>query len=222
MKLLTTENAKTAKGQNQGYLTGILYLAPHNIAGYGSICPKSIEGCRASCLYSAGRGVFSEIQEARIIKTIHFFENRQGFIEQLHHDIAALKIKADKLGLTPCVRLNGTSDIDGQTLAPSLFIKNRDVQFYDYTKDFNRIQKFDNYDLSYSLSEETKNVNFDSLPSRAVQVYKGNLPLFDRARLVINGDDSDLRFLDPKDCIVGVLAKGEAKKDLTGFVKEYI
>ena len=36
---------------------------------------------------------------------------------------------------------------------------------------------------------------------------------------VFNGDESDLRFLDPKGVIVGLYAKGKAKKDTTGFVK---
>ena len=36
---------------------------------------------------------------------------------------------------------------------------------------------------------------------------------------VFNGDESDLRFLDPKGVIVGLYMKGKAKKDNTGFVK---
>jgi hypothetical protein len=36
---------------------------------------------------------------------------------------------------------------------------------------------------------------------------------------VFNGDESDLRFLDPKGVIVGLYAKGKAKKDTSGFVK---
>ena len=35
---------------------------------------------------------------------------------------------------------------------------------------------------------------------------------------VVNGDESDLRFLDPRNSIVGLKAKGKAKKDTTGFV----
>jgi hypothetical protein len=36
---------------------------------------------------------------------------------------------------------------------------------------------------------------------------------------VFNGDESDLRFLDPQGVIVGLYAKGKAKKDTSGFVK---
>jgi predicted transcriptional regulator len=38
-------------------------------------------------------------------------------------------------------------------------------------------------------------------------------------RSVFNGDDSDLRFLDPQNSVIGLYAKGKAKKDTTGFVK---
>jgi hypothetical protein len=45
------------------------------------------------------------------------------------------------------------------------------------------------------------------------------LPVAYLNREVFNGDDSDLRFLDPKGVVVGLYAKGKAKKDTTGFVK---
>ena len=45
------------------------------------------------------------------------------------------------------------------------------------------------------------------------------MPAEYNGRPVFNGDDSDLRFLDPKGVIVGLYAKGRAKKDTSGFVK---
>jgi hypothetical protein len=45
------------------------------------------------------------------------------------------------------------------------------------------------------------------------------MPEFYEGRPVFNGDDSDLRFLDPKGVVVGLYAKGKAKKDTSGFVK---
>ena len=35
---------------------------------------------------------------------------------------------------------------------------------------------------------------------------------------MVNGDNSDVRFIDPKGVIVGLIAKGKAKKDESGFV----
>ena len=37
-----------------------------------------------------------------------------------------------------------------------------------------------------------------------------------------DGDESDLRFLDKQGVVVGLIEKGLAKKDSTGFVKEGI
>ena len=213
MKLLTIENAKTSKGASLGYLTGILYLAPYNIA-YKEInlCTYSTKGCRSSCLYSAGRGVFKSIQEARILKTIHFIENQAGFIDQLQDDINALKRKALKMGLKPAVRLNGTSDIDWQDIAARLFFDNLDVQFYDYTKDLNRTSVYQNYDLTYSESE-TNRIECALLVERGFKVARVKKGL-----IYYNGDDHDLRFLNSSGYI-NLKPKGKAKKDLTGFVK---
>lgn len=230
MKLLTIENAKTSKGTKLGYLTGILYLAPHNIAGYGSICKASSSGCRASCLYTAGRGAFKSIQQSRIIKTIHLMENRLGFIDQLQNDINSLIRKAYKLGLRPAVRLNGTSDLNWQLIAPDLFKNNLDVQFYDYTKHLERNSIFANYDLSYSLSEswtldpdycsKDQQQRLSDSDKRLVVVFN-KLPKYYMGREVISGDNHDLRFLDRNDVVIGLIPKGKAKKDKTGFVERH-
>ncbi len=65
--LSVSTDSKTVKGEKVGVLTGILYLAPSDISGF-QVCPKSTKGCKAACLYSAGRSVaFPKINEARII-----------------------------------------------------------------------------------------------------------------------------------------------------------
>ena len=37
-------------------------------------------------------------------------------------------------------------------------------------------------------------------------------------KTVVDGDDTDLRFLDPKGVVIGLKAKGRARKDTSGFV----
>jgi hypothetical protein len=212
MKLLTVENAKTSKGVSLGYLTGILYLAPHRIAGYESVCPHSTPGCRAACLYSAGRGRFASIQEARILKTVQFFEARDAFIDQLDADIKALKRAAARRGLKPAVRLNGTSDIDWQGIAPRLFVEHPDVQFYDYTKDWNRTSLFANYDLTYSYDEQRASVH--PIGRTAIVVSSQQT----EESIGVDGDAHDLRFLDAPKAVVYLRPKGRALKDKTGFV----
>jgi hypothetical protein len=104
-------DAKTVKGQKFGYLTGILYLAPSDISGF-NVCAKATEGCKTGCLFTAGRaGIFPMINNARIRKTRELFANRQAFLAQLRKDIVSLRARANRENLTPCVRINGTSDL---------------------------------------------------------------------------------------------------------------
>jgi len=105
MTLLSVDtNAKTIKGQFQGYLTGILYLAPAGLSGR-QVCAHRSNGCEIACLYSAGRGAFTNVQAARMRKTLAFFKDKDGFIAELKADIFALVKKAKKAGMLPCVRL---------------------------------------------------------------------------------------------------------------------
>ena len=217
MKLLTLGNTKTVKGEAMGYQTYIMHLAPSTLSGYQT-CPMASEGCASACLNTAGRGRFTAIQEARIRKTKWFFENRESFMAQLVKDIYAAIRKAKREGFTPVFRLNGTSDIRWETVRVGQFRNIMEmmpaVQFYDYTKLPNRRNIPSNYHLTFSRSESNEHlipqgmnvaVVFDSLPD----VWMG--------RKVIDGTETDLRFLDEQNVVVGLLAKGKAKKDTSGF-----
>ena len=218
MKLLTTANYKTVKGEKLGYLTGILYLAPAKISGY-EVCPRRSKGCTEACLYTAGMGAFSNVQQARIKKTKQFFEDRDNFLMQLRKDITALVRKAKKTNMTPAIRLNGTSDIEWTRFG--IMEEFPDVQFYDYTKVLNRLKQPipKNYHITFSKSEDNEmdcrwalNLGFD------VAVVFNKLPKTYFARPVISGDETDVRFEDARGVIVGLTAKGKAKKDLNNFV----
>lgn len=226
MKLLGIgTDAKTTKGNKFGYLTGILYLAPGNISSH-EVCHGRSEGCSKSCLYLAGRGGFSNVQTARINKTKQFFNNRDQFLNDLESDIQRLITKCETLNMKPCVRLNGTSDISWENHAISLMNKYPDVQFYDYTKILGRMLKYckgefpSNYHLTFSKTEH----NWDacekvlSAGGNVAVVFSGKLPETYKSYSVIDGDLSDLRFVDPAGSIVGLKAKGPARKDQSGFV----
>lgn len=233
MKYLTTENAKTSKGESLGYLTGILYLAPSDLSGR-NVCAHASEGCRAACLFSAGMGAFSNVQDARINKTLAFFANPKGFIEDLANDIEALIRKAAREGLEPCVRLNGTSDLPWENLGGDLGVclmrRFPQIRFYDYTKSAARVRSFlegrfpSNYSLTFSRSECNGETALELAKAGAnvavvFATKKGaDLPKTWGGRPVIDGDVSDLRFLDARGRIVGLRAKGKAKKDESGFV----
>ena len=231
-------DSKTIKGLKKGYLTGILYLAPHKISG-SNLCPKASPGCAAACLYTAGRGKFSNVQEARIKKTQYFLTDRENFMLDLYKSIIKLIRKAEKSNLIPVVRLNGTSDLRFENIRfnyngkhKTIFQAFRTVQFYDYTKydlnsgRWNNLPS--NYDLTYSLAENNQLEALELLLAnkRVAAVYKNKLPelqYFNVKKVgltfpVLNADESDLRFNDPGGYICGLNAKGDAKHDQSGFV----
>lgn len=219
-QLLSIESdAKTVKGTNKGYLTGILYLAPATEAdGKHNLCPKATAECKQACLYGAGMaGVFPSIKQARIAKTLRYLSNPEEFIATLETDIRKLEREAIKRDLKPAVRINGTSDIP--KLAMRLAESFPAIQFYDYTKlDKPWLRVRSNYHLTYSFSGE----NWSQLDwaihhgVNVAVVFSGTLPETWQGYSVINGDESDLRFLDPKGVVVGLKAKGDAKKLAAG------
>lgn len=229
MKLLSVStDAKTTKGESLGFLTGILYLAPATTTKWNTCSMAKIAQCDKACLYTAGRGAMNSVQKARIRKTEWFFESTESFMLQLAEDIKKLVAKAKKLGLTPLVRLNGTSDIRWETIEVSYTKKNifqmfPEVQFYDYTKDVNRKDLPANYDLTFSYSGVE---GFQPFVAKALKkqmriavVFRKeqDIPTTFMGIPVVSGDNSDVRHLDDK-VIVGLYAKGKAKLDTTGFV----
>lgn len=226
MKLLTTTNAKTIKGESLGYLTGILYLAPASISGK-NMCPYSTAGCRAACLNTAGRGAFNSVQTARLKKTKWLLSDRKGFVVQLLQDIEALIRKSKREQLIPVVRLNGTSDLRWELIAPELFATYPDLQFYDYTKypADKRKNIPANYHLTFSAHENTTPKELNAYLQRGnvaivlESVAMKHAMLADQNMQCVDGDKTDLRFLDPMhNTLVLLTAKGRAKKDVSGFV----
>jgi len=229
--LLTRGNPKILKGEKQGYLTSILHLAPADLSGYQT-CPKATAGCKAACLNTAGRGgIFKKgestnvIQQARIRKTVRFFEHREQFMQELAIEILSTIKYAKKRGLVPVFRLNGTSDIAWEKIRfgsyRNIFEAFPNVQFYDYTKIAKRTVPA-NYHLTFSAADgnDADVVKaIDKGYNVAVVFADKKLPAEYNNVTVFNGDESDLRFLDPRNVIVGLYAKGKAKKDNTGFVK---
>ena len=218
-------NTKTAKNSIE---TFILYLAPADTIKSHNLCPFASEGCKKACLYSAGRGKFSNVQESRINKAKFWAYNRKQFYIQLADELLKIHDKAIQSGKAIAVRLNGTSDIDHLDLLKRYtginFLDDfySDLIFYDYTKNINAIKKYKGtrYSLTFSLSEtnflQALSVLADG--GNIAAVFAEDLPETYLGYKVINGDETDLRIFDPVNCIVGLKAKGDAKKDLSGFV----
>ncbi len=238
-------DAKTIKGNKKGFITAIQYLSPYTDSGVNLCANAKNAECYIACLKSAGR--MGMAFDARLNRTKLYLNDQAEYFRQLITEIKAFIKKASKKGLTPLVRLNGTSDIRFENIGfyypektgtgfKPVYYRNimevfPDVQFYDYTKIPNReksingIQSFpENYDLTFSYSGAP---GFKKFNDRALKEGKRvavvfdkleNIPVVFEGRRVISGDDTDVRHLDPKNTIVALYAKGKARKDQTGFV----
>jgi hypothetical protein len=227
--VLCTQNAKTVKGEKKGWFTSVLYLAPHTLGGV-NVCSHANESCIAACLNTAGRGQFTSVQESRIRRTQLFNHDRSAFIEILVKDIKAAIRKAERLGMSPCIRLNGTSDLPWENIRVTpknnAMQEFKEIQWYDYTKVPLRMKKYlaggmpENYHLTFSRSgSNDRAVEFvTALGGNVAVVFRKDLPADWMGRKVINGDESDLRFLDPAGVVVGLKAKGRARSSGGDFV----
>lgn len=220
MKLLTIETAspKLAKSAGDDWLTAILYLAG---AADRRLCPCATDGCRAICLITnSGRGVMSPVRLARQAKTDLLFNNPTGFDYQLSKDINALRAKAKRLGKRPAIRLNGGSDLDWSRFYETY----QDVIFWEYTKRPDMAIKlsraYQNVHMTYSDNENTTDKIRGQMLASGINIamvfdvwsrHGGALPETVGNVPVIDGDVSDLRFLDPKGVIVGLRLKSAKK-----------
>lgn len=230
MSLLNSGNSKTRKGEKKGFTTYGIHLAPASLSGF-NVCDSSSAGCRWACLNTAGRGAMTSVQRARIKKTLFFFKDKQGFLAELWAEVAKSIKSAARKNMIPCFRLNLTSDLPWEKIkfnGQSVMETFPNVQFYDYCKSPERMTKFvngempKNYHLTFSRSETNGALALAFLRSggNVAMVFRKSLPATYYGHEVIDGDETDLRFLDGSGKIIGLKEKGLAKKDATGFVLE--
>ena len=231
-KILNSGNSKTAKGEKKGWKTFGIHLAPSKVSGF-NVCKWASKGCAMACLNTAGRGAMKNVQEARIKKTIRVFKDRKNFMAQLADEITKAAKSAARKQMQSCFRLNLTSDLPWENMkhfdGVSVFEKFKDQIFYDYTKSRKRMEQYlagelpKNYSLTLSRSEDSSDLELAMILGQGGNVaivFRGELPKTWNGFEVIDGDDSDLRFLDKKGVVVGLVEKGLAKKDKSGFVVE--
>jgi len=186
----------------------------------------------------------SNVQMARLRKTLYWQQFPKEFITQIKKEVYKLIKKADKIGFVPAIRLNGTSDIRWEnyfSVNPELnyYEKHKEdfmaettalgAKWYDYTKLPTRKVDPNIYDLTYSFSGVNGYQKYIQMAienkaiKRIAVVFRSEkLPTtftYNNVTLpVVNGYDTDARFLDPTSVIVGLCAKGPAIQDTTGFV----
>ncbi len=231
--LLSSGSTKIEKSNklSDKYFSRIIYLAPDDLAdGKNTLCPYAkIAKCSEACLNTAGMGKFSNVQQSRIRKSLLFLNDRQEFMRQLVQDVNKFLKECDRLDKKPALRLNGTSDIQWETIEvdgyENIFAMFPQIQFYDYTKiPTRKVEHIPNYHLTWSYSEANDKYAtlFDKVSNNIAVVFRDALPKMFKGLKVIDGDKHDMRFLDETQVVVGLIEKGEAKKDTSGFVIDLI
>ena len=222
--ILSYNNNKTIKGEKHGHATYIFYGAPNTVSGYNT-CANSSEGCRANCIYYSGYGATKTVQKARIRKTIMYFEERRDFLSLVNMDIKSAIKFSERNNMKPAFRLDGTTDIGLAKHFVGLYLK---VQFYDYTKIMKRVklaEKYDNWHVTYSLSENTTKSTIKillagttniAIPFKVVPNVGGRFRLW--GRKLVDGYSTDLRFLDGEKRIVCLKAGGRGRKSSSEFI----
>jgi hypothetical protein len=236
-RIFSIDSAKAIKSQSYGFLDAIQYLAPASTSGW-NLCPHSTEACRAACLgWFSGQAAMvandsdiNSVRKSRIDKAIRFMKDRRNYMQDVVKSVQLIINKANKQGFVPAIRLNGSSDIAWEGVAverdgvpyKNIMLAFPNVQFYDYTKNASRLyrQLPANYHLTLSYTGENVEACKLALSNgHNVAVCFDMLPSHWHGFNVIDGDLHDLRFLDAKGVIVGLLPKGrKAKSDKSGFV----
>lgn len=192
------------KLKKSAMMTKGLSLLPHTLAGGFNFCPSSTEGCRKTCIVYSGNARFKGTNEGRYHRSRFFLEYRDTFLDFLKFELSYFR---------GAVRLNTFSDIPWEKHIDMADFEW--VQFYDYTKIVNRYHDFldgrmpKNYHLTFSYSGEN-GVNCMNLLEEGGTVsvvFKGKVPKTFHNFPVIDGDESDERWKDPKGHIIGLKYK---------------
>lgn len=237
-QIFSLDSAKAVKAQAYGYLNAIHYMAPADVAGVGNLCPSATDGCRAACLgwYSGQASMvahdadINSVRQSRMDKARRFMKDRAAYMRDVVRSIELAERKAARMGLQLCVRMNGSADISWEGIAcerdgvryRNLMEAFPHIQFVDYTKIASRMRRAlpANYHLTLSRTERN-----DATVADIVRAGGNAAVVFDRVPAewqglrVIDGDAHDLRHLDPRGVIVGLMPKGrKAKRDTSGFI----
>lgn len=224
-------STKVLKSTSLGYRTLILYMTPSNGSGK-QLCPMAaLAKCEAGCLYTAGKGALSATHYARLRKTLFYNQYPAEALAMIKREIADAYAQSLAEGWTLLVRLNGTSDERWENTG--IIEAFPMVQFYDYTKLHNRKNVPANYDLTYSYSGASNRYMSFLSDALANPALKRIAVVFDKRSTVealiaqghkflglplVDGDETDVRHIEPSGVAVALYAKGKARKDLSGFV----
>lgn len=215
-------NSKMRKNGKDHFIKSYgLNLAPHKFSGVMNTCENATPDCIAACLDDSGmRSVFESIHVGKVAKTILLAKHPLWFIDQLENELSTLvENQTDDIA----IRLNIYSDIAWEKFG--FMQKYPTIQFYDYTKNSKRIGDIlPNYHTTFSRSghnerkclyhlSKGKNVAVVFANSTGKGMRAIELPKTYKGFEVIDGDKTDLRYLDPRGVVVGLRLKTHSIKD---------
>ena len=239
-----TTNTKVSKDVD-GYELLIMQLAPVKVAKRrlddGTIlntCPDA-GACAKTCIFESGRGASKSVFDARVWRTVNLIQSDGSIspvaLAQIEIELAKAVRSANRRGKRLAVRLNGFSDLPFESLLGiDFFARWFDVQFYDYTKSFERWQMHlsgklpANYDLTFSISE--KRTLSEVLPiitaqharhARCAVVSRNPAAMLAFGANYVDGDKHDATFVHPTGTILVLAAKGKGgsrNPEVTAFI----
>jgi hypothetical protein len=227
------DNPKALKAQQYGWLNAINYMAPHRLAGVGNLCVDASPGCIELCLgvTSGNAALYPTVLRSRIAKAQWFMRDRAAFMKHAARHIRRAMAAAKRAKQKLCVRMNGATDIAWESLHSqgelSLVAQFPEIQFVDYTKSIKRAlahargQLPKNYHLTFSRSETNEAQCLEVLAAGGNVAVVSSLPRPEawNGFATIDGDQHDLRHLDPRNVVVWLSPKGaKAMTTTSGFV----
>lgn len=232
---LLSANSKLKKAAGRYRAIG-LAMAPWKFAGGGNLCAMASAGCVEACngLW-AGMNVTTSTRFALIGRARLYLEFRALFLRKLSTELARFESLCIRTGRIPAVRLNVSTDIPWEKVAPQIFAERSKTRFYDYSaySPESRGVLPPNYQLCHSWKEHStfsyvesvisagRNivVPFDSAYAPARHLF-GALPesvvfvdrLTGRELTVrtVNGDRHDIRLRDTDGAGVVVALHGKS------------
>lgn len=194
-------------------------LAPlfESIGDRVNVCRWSTASCDpgrgGGCLGAhAGRNSGEFVQRGKLARSLFAAIHPAEFVTLAVEETRRAVAKGRR------VRLNVTSDLEWHRIAPVLFAPGSPTRgrIYDYTKDWRR--RADGWHLTYSASERQGPAEIAAMitEGRNVSVVldtrRGEpLPARWHGLVVVDGDETDNRWTDPRGVVVGLRAKSVSK-----------
>ena len=245
--LLGTHIHKAELGVARGALNAVQYLSPDveaGIEGHTS-CPFATPGCVSTCIKTTGHNVTSMAQRARVKRTLRWYLDPLRTAQDALAEVSRLERRAARQNLVPTVRFNGTSDDRFWAMVPGW--EERATRFYDYTKrpptQAHVAAHRRGWTTTFSLSEAPNSARWSEewarhgantaivvggpVGSTQTVAKKVAAELVRRGEFVgrrtINGDQDDLRWMDPQvgGWVVLSAKGGKVKHEQHGFVVRF-